>query len=83
MLGEEERRHALQALAPALDVETLVRAEDIAGLAPVGGFAAHGIDAVHRHHGEDVPAGSVANVDLVFVPRLANNVIAPFVLMHG
>src|SRR5512134_441767 len=41
MLGKEERGDPLQALAPALHGEALVRAEDVAGLVPGGGLAAH------------------------------------------
>src|SRR5512134_3943061 len=41
MLGKKERGDPLQALAPALHGEALVRAEDVAGLVPGSGLAAH------------------------------------------
>src|SRR3970040_2307547 len=59
MLGKKERGDPLQALAPALDREALVRAEDIPGLVPGGGFAAHRVDAIHRYHRQDVASGAV------------------------
>jgi len=58
-----------------------VRREHVAGLVPVRRLAADRVDPVHRDHREDVCTGAVTDADLVFVARLAHDVIAALMVM--
>ncbi len=82
-LGEVERRRAREVLAPALYLHATPGAEHIAALQRVRRLAGHHVDAVHRHHREQLRALPAAHADLVLVAGLAHHVGAAFVPHHG
>ena len=80
--GEVERRGARHALAPARDVGTLVRREDVAGLLHRCRVAGNHIDAVDTHDREDATGRAVAHPNGVFVAGLADDVAPALMPVH-
>src|SRR5581483_6223201 len=78
---EVERGDPILALAPAGDLRRRARAQHVAGLAPAGGLAGDGVDAVDRDDRQHVATALVAEIDLVFIARPARDVIAAVVLI--
>jgi hypothetical protein len=72
-IGEVERRNFVQALAPTLDRQCAAPLDHVAALRRGGSLASDDIDAVHRHHREQVAPSAVANRDLVLVAGFAGD----------
>ena len=83
MLGEKERGGIGQALAPAVDLSGLARAEHIAGLLRRRGLAGDDVDAVDTADDHHPFAALVAQRQCVFVAGLADHVRAAFELVGG
>ena len=82
MLGEEERRGARHALAPAGDLDASPRLEHIARLRGRRGVAGDDVDAVDARHRQHALAGPVADAHRVLVARRADDVVPAVLLVH-
>ena len=81
-IGVRQRREIelcdlIQTFAPAFDVQGAPWSDDIATLSNCSGFTAHHVHAIDTRDGKQTMARSIADAKLVFVLRLARDVLPP------